>query len=177
MDVGRFEGVFPGVYHEAKLPLYRHRRHSTSPGAVTFATPPQRIECIILRHTPESLGRLRHQNVGRTGIGSLFVLVRANGGLVDGLVGRGQCPNLINFLPPHRPAALLPPDPRSAPFPAQRLLEVLLLTIPTPFLFLTGLRYVRPPQPAARRNGQPPVAVSVNDPTESAIHHYTSFVY
>ena len=56
-----------------------------------------------------------------------------------GWQGRGQCPNFTDVLLPHRPTILLPPDPRSAPFPAQHSLEVPLLTIPTPFLLLTGL--------------------------------------
>ena len=31
MHLGRFEGVFLSVNHEAKLPLYSHGRHTTSP--------------------------------------------------------------------------------------------------------------------------------------------------
>ena len=100
--------------------------------------PPQRIECIMLRHTPESLGRLWQQNVGGIGIDSLFVLLRANGTLIDGLYGRGQCPNPIDFRLRHWTTVLLPPSPHSAPFPDRHSLEVFLLTISTPFSFLTA---------------------------------------
>ena len=58
MHMWRFESVFPGIYHEAKLPFHHHRRHSASLAATTFAMPPQQIKCIILRHTPERPGSL-----------------------------------------------------------------------------------------------------------------------
>ena len=41
-------------------------------------------------------------------------------------------------------AILLPPEPCSAPILAQPSLEVLLLTIPTPFSFLTALPAMYP---------------------------------
>ena len=50
-----------------------------------------------------------------------------------GWQGRGQCPNFTDVLLPHRPTILLPPDPCPVPLLAQRSLEVLLLTVPTPF--------------------------------------------
>ena len=59
LHVRRFEGVFPGVHHEAKLALYRHLRHSTSSGAPTLATPSQCLQCIILRHMHKSPDGLR----------------------------------------------------------------------------------------------------------------------
>ena len=56
MHVGRFEGVFPGVGHEAKLPPLTPGWHSTFPGKATPAKTPQWTKRITQRHTWKSDG-------------------------------------------------------------------------------------------------------------------------
>ena len=94
----------------------------------------------------------------------------ANETRIDGLYGRGQRPNHIDFRLRHRTTVPLSPDPHSAPLPDRRSLEVFLLTISTPFSFLTT-----PPTMPPRRNlpevakAAPLVAVLGYRLTESAI--------
>ena len=64
-----------------------------------------------------------------------------------GWQGEKPVPNPIDFRLPHRTAVLLPPDPCTASLLAQRSLEALLSTVPTPFSFVTAPPAMYPCRP------------------------------